>query len=81
MFVWDREQLQNAWKAVQRRKGRQLGQTATAFRVGMHASEGIYKKYIKGMTEKLAKTLNGDSSSGRDEVEAFFSKLDNTRAI
>lgn len=78
MYVWCREELHLYWKAAQRRNGRKLSQSATAFRVGMHASERIYKKYVAGLTEKLVKALNGDIEK-RDDVESFFASLPGTR--
>lgn len=77
MYVWCREELQLFWKAAQRRNGRKLSQTATAFRVGMHAGERTYKKYVQGLTDRLARALNGDVEK-RDDVEAFFARLPGT---
>ncbi len=78
MYVFTREELQLLWKAVQRRNGRYLSQQATAFRVGMHAGERTYKNYIKGLTERMAKALEGDIEN-KDEVCAFFARLPGTR--
>lgn len=78
MYVFSKEELQLYWKAIQRRNGRHLSQTATAFRVGMHAGDRIYKGYIKGLTERMAKALDGDLEN-RDDVSSFFSKLPGTR--
>ena len=78
MYVWCREELQLFWKAAQRRNGRKLSQQATAMRVGFHAGEKTYKKYIAGLTEKLEQALNGGAEK-RDDVEAFFARLPGTR--